>query len=159
MDLSVSPKDEIWSLRVCHHISTGLYQGYSATKRPAVSLACWSQATIFTVLPLHKICSVTAHLLISISLNPLIQAESEGSLEKRLALLSSSMVPHPPGFAWSTSRSIPLMHFSPLCCLCVFTFRRSSAPRACFLMSIRYVTRRIPRRFAVFLRLLLSLLR
>ena len=25
MDLSVSPKDEIWFLRVCHHISTGLY--------------------------------------------------------------------------------------------------------------------------------------
>jgi hypothetical protein len=22
---SVSPKDEIWFLRVCHHISTGLY--------------------------------------------------------------------------------------------------------------------------------------
>ena len=38
------------------------YRGYSATKRHAVSLACWSQATIFTVLPLHKICSVTARL-------------------------------------------------------------------------------------------------
>jgi len=25
MDLSVSPKDEICLLRVCHHISTGLY--------------------------------------------------------------------------------------------------------------------------------------
>jgi len=25
MDSSVSPKDEIWFLRVCHHISTGLY--------------------------------------------------------------------------------------------------------------------------------------
>ena len=25
MDLSVSPKAEIWFLRVCHHISTGLY--------------------------------------------------------------------------------------------------------------------------------------
>jgi hypothetical protein len=25
MDLSVSPKDEIWFLRMCHHISTGLY--------------------------------------------------------------------------------------------------------------------------------------
>ena len=26
MDSSVSPKDEIWFLRVCHHISTGLYR-------------------------------------------------------------------------------------------------------------------------------------
>jgi len=26
MDSSVSPKDEIWFLRVCHHISTGLYK-------------------------------------------------------------------------------------------------------------------------------------
>jgi len=26
MDSSVSPKDEIWFLRVCHHISTGFYQ-------------------------------------------------------------------------------------------------------------------------------------
>jgi len=25
MDLSISPKDEIWFLCVCHHISTGLY--------------------------------------------------------------------------------------------------------------------------------------
>jgi len=25
MDSSVSPKDEIWFLRVCHNISTGLY--------------------------------------------------------------------------------------------------------------------------------------
>jgi len=25
MESSVSPKDEIWFLRVCHHISTGLY--------------------------------------------------------------------------------------------------------------------------------------
>ena len=25
MDSSVSPKDEIWFLSVCHHISTGLY--------------------------------------------------------------------------------------------------------------------------------------
>jgi len=25
MDSSVSPKDEIWFLRVCHHISVGLY--------------------------------------------------------------------------------------------------------------------------------------
>ena len=25
MDSTVSPKDEIWFLRVCHHISTGLY--------------------------------------------------------------------------------------------------------------------------------------
>jgi len=25
MDSSISPKDEIWFLRVCHHISTDLY--------------------------------------------------------------------------------------------------------------------------------------
>ena len=28
MDSSISPKDEIWFLRVCHHISTGLYQSF-----------------------------------------------------------------------------------------------------------------------------------
>ena len=56
------------------------YQGYSATMRPAVSLTCLSQASIFTVWPLDNVCSVTAHLLISISQNPLIQAECEGSL-------------------------------------------------------------------------------
>jgi len=28
MDSSVSPEDEIWFLRVCHHISTDLYQEY-----------------------------------------------------------------------------------------------------------------------------------
>ena len=26
MDSSVSPKDEIWFLRVCHHISNAVYQ-------------------------------------------------------------------------------------------------------------------------------------
>jgi len=34
MDSSVVPKDEIWFLRVCHHISTGLYQRWPAG-RPA----------------------------------------------------------------------------------------------------------------------------
>jgi len=29
MNSSVSPKDEIWFLRVCHHISTGLYLNWS----------------------------------------------------------------------------------------------------------------------------------
>jgi hypothetical protein len=28
MDSSVSPKDEIWFLRVCHHISNTVYQEY-----------------------------------------------------------------------------------------------------------------------------------
>ena len=28
MDSSVSPKEEIWFLRVCHHISTGLYTNF-----------------------------------------------------------------------------------------------------------------------------------
>jgi len=30
MDSSISPKDEIWFLRVCHHISTGLYNSKRA---------------------------------------------------------------------------------------------------------------------------------
>ena len=30
MDSSVSPTDEIWFLRVCHHISTGLYLPFAA---------------------------------------------------------------------------------------------------------------------------------
>ena len=32
MDSSVSPKDEIWFLRVCHHISTGLYLSAPSAK-------------------------------------------------------------------------------------------------------------------------------
>ena len=31
MDSSISPKDEIWFLRVCHHIATGLYHYFTAT--------------------------------------------------------------------------------------------------------------------------------
>jgi len=31
MDSSISPKDEIWLLRVCHHISNAVYQKRSAT--------------------------------------------------------------------------------------------------------------------------------
>jgi hypothetical protein len=38
MDSSVSPKDEIWSLRVCHHISTGLYNHFTE--------CCWNVADI-----------------------------------------------------------------------------------------------------------------
>jgi len=34
MNESVSPKDEIWFLRVCHHISTGLYL-HSGGRGPA----------------------------------------------------------------------------------------------------------------------------
>jgi hypothetical protein len=94
------------------------HQGYSATKRAAVSLACLSQASIFTVWPLDNVSSVTAYLLISTSQNPLIQAECEGSLKKRLALLPSSLVPHSPGFALSTSRPTPIMNFFPLSSLC-----------------------------------------
>jgi hypothetical protein len=33
--LSVSPKDEIWFLRVCHHISTGLYRQHCAFRQAA----------------------------------------------------------------------------------------------------------------------------
>jgi hypothetical protein len=34
MDSSVSPKDEIWFLRVCHHISTGLYTREERSRNP-----------------------------------------------------------------------------------------------------------------------------
>jgi len=44
MDSSVSLKDEIWFLRVCHYISTGLYIGWSG-----VSATVWTG-----VVPLHK---------------------------------------------------------------------------------------------------------
>jgi len=37
MDSSVSPKDEIWSLRVCHHISNAVYHTNSTTFRGAGS--------------------------------------------------------------------------------------------------------------------------
>ena len=34
MDSSVSPKDEIWFLRVCHHISNAVYQSFGDTYYP-----------------------------------------------------------------------------------------------------------------------------
>ena len=34
MDSSVSPKDDIWFLRVCRHISTGLYEKERFTAVP-----------------------------------------------------------------------------------------------------------------------------
>ena len=36
MDSSVSPKDEIWFLRVCHHISTGLYVPVNSDQRGSI---------------------------------------------------------------------------------------------------------------------------
>jgi len=41
MDSSVSPKDEIWFLRVCHHISTGLYHCTFHIKRLLISTTEW----------------------------------------------------------------------------------------------------------------------
>ena len=32
MDLSVSPKDKIWFLSVCHHISKAVYLNYSGVR-------------------------------------------------------------------------------------------------------------------------------
>jgi len=40
MDSSVSPKDEIWFLRVCHHISTGLY--LRKMKKRSNDFALWN---------------------------------------------------------------------------------------------------------------------
>jgi hypothetical protein len=42
MDSSVSPKDEIWFLSVCLHISTGLYQKYIL---PLITYSCESLVT------------------------------------------------------------------------------------------------------------------
>jgi len=40
MDSSVSPKDEIWFLRVCHHISTGLYTAVPSAQCSAGGASC-----------------------------------------------------------------------------------------------------------------------
>ena len=48
MDSSVSPKDEIWFLRVCHHISTGLYKLVGG---PAMSVRNWTAALRTPSLP------------------------------------------------------------------------------------------------------------
>jgi len=40
MDWSVSPKDEIWFLRGCHHFSTGLYIQFMLTKWKAQFRGC-----------------------------------------------------------------------------------------------------------------------
>jgi hypothetical protein len=34
MDSSVSPKEEIWLLRVCHHVSNAVYPGYAKLRAP-----------------------------------------------------------------------------------------------------------------------------
>ena len=38
MDSSISAKDEIWFLRVCHHISTGLYMSENNIKFLVLSI-------------------------------------------------------------------------------------------------------------------------
>ena len=38
MDSSFSPKDEIWFLRVCHHISNAVYRSHSPTLKLRLSV-------------------------------------------------------------------------------------------------------------------------
>jgi len=45
MDSSVSPKDEIWFLRVCHHISTDLYRRISPC--PEHTNLCLNKASFY----------------------------------------------------------------------------------------------------------------
>ena len=40
MESSFSPKDEIWFLRVCHHISTGVYPIYTMVTAPTTAKVC-----------------------------------------------------------------------------------------------------------------------
>jgi len=44
MDSSVSPKDEMWFLRVCHHISTGLYYWQTEARQ----LRDWEEDLIYS---------------------------------------------------------------------------------------------------------------
>ena len=59
MDSSVSPKDEIWFLRVCHHISTGLYH-LSIFSMHFSRCPCESNGQLTGQTELHKwaICSL-----------------------------------------------------------------------------------------------------
>jgi len=70
MDSSVSPKDEIWLLRVCHHISTGLYdkhichakeqkRGCDRTRRPLSSKATVLSSENLTAINSARIISIT----------------------------------------------------------------------------------------------------
>jgi len=54
MDSSVWPKDEIWFLRVCHHISTGLYhiQEELVTNTTLVTYLKWKCQALTGAFPL-----------------------------------------------------------------------------------------------------------
>ena len=71
MDSSVSPKDEIWFLRVCHHISTGLYFAPSSLLLLCVYL---SVSRYFTLLP-FQICLFSSLLYFPISFKSVIPSE------------------------------------------------------------------------------------
>jgi len=47
MDSSVSPKDKIWFLRVCHHISNAVYLSSNATFQVGLQATCYSKQKWF----------------------------------------------------------------------------------------------------------------
>jgi hypothetical protein len=49
MDSSVSPKDEIWFLRVCHHISNAVYHFSVVMLRGEVSACLYKTSKLYTV--------------------------------------------------------------------------------------------------------------
>jgi hypothetical protein len=58
MDSSISPKDEIWFLRVCHHISKAVYQQIHnlRARRPVVG-----STTLFYTYMIHDNHFVSMH--------------------------------------------------------------------------------------------------
>jgi len=80
MDSSVSPKDEIWFLRVCHHILTGLYdrhichakeqtRGCDRTRRPLSSKAKVLSSENLTAINSTRIISITTRTSVLRTLN------------------------------------------------------------------------------------------
>jgi hypothetical protein len=59
MDSSVSPKDKIWFLRVCHHISTGLYCMYQSAFR--TRWFCQSKVFMYLYVNLKRTSVILLH--------------------------------------------------------------------------------------------------
>jgi len=92
MDSSVSPKDEIWFLRLCHHISTGLYlnvRGFRRRSTLALGTYCPDSC--------HSLRSGHSTILPALNLQPAATPEPDGlcgnQRYRRELLMMGIMVP------------------------------------------------------------------
>jgi hypothetical protein len=75
MDSSVSPKDEIWFLRVCHHISTGLYSKCFGPRMRLANVCVAGRPDLTVEAPDHSLSS-TNHLPTPVDLTKEVRAIS-----------------------------------------------------------------------------------